>query len=81
LLSYVSWLFRNAVGRYIVSGQPSLVYMQNSGFGNSINPLFSLSDAKVYGVPMLVMLVMLGLRGESGINDEPQHIKQGEVIE
>ena len=67
-----------------MSGQPSLVYMQNSGFGNSINPLFSLSDAKVYGVPMLVMLVMLvmlGLRGESGINDEPQHIKQGEVME
>ena len=55
-----------------------MVYMKNSGFGNSINPLFSLSDAKVYGVPMLVML---GLRGESGINYEPQHIKQGEAIE
>lgn len=66
------------VGQYISSGKPSLVYMQNSGFGNAINPLLSLADAKVYGIPMLVMV---GWRGEPGTKDEPQHIKQGEVME
>ena len=67
-----------AVGNYISSGKPSLVYMQNSGFGNALNPLLSLADAKVYGIPMLVMI---GWRGEPGVKDEPQHIKQGEVME
>ena len=67
-----------AVGQYISTRQPSLVYMQNSGFGNAINPLLSLADAKVYGIPMLVMV---GWRGEPGVKDEPQHIKQGEVME
>ena len=67
-----------AVGQYITTGKPSLVYMQNSGFGNAINPLLSLADAKVYGIPMLLMV---GWRGEPGIKDEPQHIKQGEVME
>ena len=66
-----------AVGQYIATGKPSLVYMQNSGFGNAINPLLSLADAKVYGIPMLVMV---GWRGEPGVKDEPQHIKQGEVM-
>ena len=67
-----------AVGQYLATGKPSLVYMQNSGFGNAINPLLSLADAKVYGVPMLLMV---GWRGEPGVKDEPQHIKQGEVME
>ena len=67
-----------AVGQYIATGKPSLVYMQNSGFGNAINPLLSLADAKVYGVPILLMV---GWRGEPGVKDEPQHIKQGEVME
>ncbi len=67
-----------AVGQYIVTGRPSLVYMQNSGFGNATNPLLSLADAKVYGIPMLVMV---GWRGDPDVKDEPQHIKQGEVME
>ena len=67
-----------AVGQYVTTRRPSLVYMQNSGFGNAINPLLSLADAKVYGIPMLVMV---GWRGEPGVKDEPQHIKQGEVME
>ncbi len=66
-----------AVGQYLSTGQPSLVYMQNSGIGNAINPLLSLADAKVYGVPMLLMV---GWRGEPGVKDEPQHIKQGAVM-
>ena len=67
-----------AVGQYIATGKPSLVYMQNSGFGNAINPLLSLADPKVYGIPMLVMV---GWRGQPGVQDEPQHTKQGEVME
>ena len=67
-----------AVGQYIATGHPSLVYMQNSGFGNAINPLLSLADAEVYSIPMVVMV---GWRGEPGIKDEPQHVKQGAVME
>ena len=65
-----------AAGQYLTSGKPSLVYMQNSGFGNAINPLLSLVDQKVYSIPMLVMI---GWRGEPGVLDEPQHKKQGRV--
>jgi phosphonopyruvate decarboxylase len=50
--------------------------MQNSGLGNAINPLLSLCDTEVYSIPMLVMI---GWRGEPGVKDEPQHIKQGKV--
>ena len=67
-----------AVGQYLSTGQPSLVYMQNSGFGNAINPLLSLADAEVYSVPMIVMI---GWRGEPGVKDEPQHVKQGAIME
>lgn len=51
-----------------------LVYIQNSGIGNSINHLISLADTDVYGIPILLMV---GWRG--GIKDEPQHLKQGKV--
>jgi len=67
-----------ASGQYISSGEVSCVYMQNSGFGNSINPILSLASDKVYGIPMVIMV---GWRGEPGIKDEPQHIKQGSVME
>lgn len=65
-----------ASGYYMASGKIPLVYMQNSGIGNAINPLLSLADEKVYKLPILLMI---GWRGEPGIKDEPQHIKQGEV--
>jgi len=55
-----------------------LVYLQNSGLGNAINPLMSLADSEVYGIPMILMI---GWRGQPGITDEPQHIKQGRVSE
>lgn len=67
-----------AVGQYLATGHPSLVYMQNSGFGNAINPLLSLADEQVYGIPMILLV---GWRGEPGVKDEPQHIKQGGVME
>jgi phosphonopyruvate decarboxylase len=65
-----------ACGHYLATGKPGLVYMQNSGQGNVINPLASLTDPEVYGVPLLLLV---GWRGEPGKKDEPQHIKQGKV--
>lgn len=65
-----------ASGYHIVSGNYGVVYMQNSGLGNAINPLLSLADEKVYEIPMLWIV---GYRGEPGTKDEPQHKKQGEV--
>jgi len=65
-----------AVGHYLTSSRLALVYMQNSGQGNAVNPLASLSDSAVYGIPMLLLI---GWRGEPGIKDEPQHVKQGEI--
>lgn len=65
-----------AAGYNIATGNYPLVYMQNSGIGNAINPLLSLVDTKVYSIPMLMLI---GWRGEPGVKDEPQHIKQGEV--
>ncbi len=65
-----------AAGYHLATGKIPLVYMQNSGIGNAINPILSLVDRKVYSIPLLLMI---GWRGEPGIKDEPQHIKQGEV--
>ena len=65
-----------ASGYHIGTGSIPMVYMQNSGLGNAINPLLSLCDEKVYSIPMLVIV---GWRGEPGTIDEPQHIKQGEI--
>jgi phosphonopyruvate decarboxylase len=66
-----------AIGHYLRTGRPAAVYLQNSGFGNLVNPLLSLADPDVYGVPMLVIV---GWRGQVGVGDEPQHVKQGRVM-
>lgn len=63
-------------GYHLATGNVPLIYMQNSGIGNAVNPLLSLVDKEVYSIPMLLMI---GWRGEPGIKDEPQHIKQGAV--
>lgn len=65
-----------AVGHYLASGQIPVVYMQNSGEGNIINPLASLTDPDVYNIPVLLVI---GWRGKPGAHDEPQHVKQGKV--
>lgn len=65
-----------AAGHYLATGHPALVYMQNSGLGNAVNPLLSLADEQVYSIPMVLLI---GWRGEPGVHDEPQHAKQGEV--
>ena len=61
-------------GHYLACGRPALCYMQNSGLGNAVNPLASLTDPLVYRIPCLLVI---GWRGEPGIKDEPQHAKQG----
>ncbi|MBP3637657.1 MAG: phosphonopyruvate decarboxylase [Clostridia bacterium] len=65
-----------AAGYYLATGRPALVYMQNSGLGNAVNPLASLMDGQVYGIPCLMVI---GWRGEPGVKDEPQHVTQGQI--
>ncbi|MCL2184473.1 MAG: phosphonopyruvate decarboxylase [Treponema sp.] len=65
-----------AAGYHLATGKIPLVYMQNSGIGNAVNPLLSLADGDVYKIPMLLLV---GWRGEPDKKDEPQHIKQGKV--
>ena len=65
-----------AAGYHLATGKVPVVYMQNSGEGNIINPVASLLNDRVYSIPMIFII---GWRGEPGIHDEPQHIFQGEV--
>lgn len=65
-----------AAGYHLATGKISCVYMQNSGQGNSANPLISLADSDVYSIPTLLLI---GWRGKPGIKDEPQHVKQGKI--
>ncbi len=65
-----------AGGYHVATGKFAAVYLQNSGLGNTVNPLLSLADSAVYGLPMLLII---GWRGEPGVKDEPQHITQGRL--
>ncbi|XP_033611593.1 phosphonopyruvate decarboxylase isoform X2 [Cryptotermes secundus] len=65
-----------ATGYHLATGKISLVYLQNSGLGNTVNPLVSLAAQEVYSVPMLLLI---GWRGEPGKRDEPQHMLQGQI--
>lgn len=67
-----------AAGHYLATGNIPVVYMQNSGLGNIVNPFASLLHPKVYGIPCIFII---GWRGEPGVHDEPQHVFQGEVTE
>ena len=65
-----------AVGHHLATGSLPMVYLQNSGLGNTVNPFLSLADPEVYAIPMIVLV---GWRGAPGVKDEPQHVKQGRV--
>lgn len=65
-----------AAGYHLATGKVPVVYLQNSGEGNIINPVASLLNDNVYAIPMVFIV---GWRGEPGIHDEPQHIYQGKV--
>ena len=66
-----------AAGMHLATGSIPLVYFQNSGIGNAINPLLSLCDPDVYGIPLILLV---GWRGRPGRDDEPQHKKQGRIL-
>jgi len=66
-----------AAGYHLSTGKTSVVYMQNSGFGKTVNPLTSLCDPDVYSIPLILMI---GWRGEPGKKDEPQHKKMGRIM-
>ena len=65
-----------AAGYHFATGKVPLIYMQNSGLGNVVNPILSLVDPDVYSIPCILVI---GWRGEPGVHDEPQHVKQGRV--
>lgn len=65
-----------AAGYHLATGKVAAVYMQNSGLGNTVNPLTSLTDPEVYSIPLLLII---GWRGEPGVKDKPQHVKQGRI--
>jgi phosphonopyruvate decarboxylase len=65
-----------AAGYHLATGKVGCVYMQNSGEGNAVNPLTSLTDKEVYHIPLLLLI---GWRGRPGVHDEPQHVKQGKI--
>lgn len=65
-----------AAGYHMATGRVPVVYLQNSGEGNIINPVASLMNGQVYGIPCLFII---GWRGEPGVHDEPQHVYQGQV--
>ncbi len=65
-----------AAGHYFKSGTLPLVYMQNSGLGNTVNPLASLTDRHVFSVPLVLLI---GWRGEPGTGDWAQHVTQGRI--
>ena len=65
-----------AAGYHLATGKIPVVYLQNSGEGNIINPAASLLSDEIYGIPIIFVI---GWRGEPGIHDEPQHAYQGKV--
>ncbi len=67
-----------AAGHFLATNNPAVVYMQNSGLGNIVNPTTSLTDPQAYSIPALLIV---GWRGEPGVKDEPQHKKMGEITQ
>ena len=65
-----------SIGYHLDTNKTGLVYMQNSGLGNAINPLISLAHKKVYSIPLILLI---GWRGSPNTHDEPQHKAQGEI--
>ncbi len=67
-----------AAGYHLATGKVPVVYLQNSGLGNIINPVASMAHPEIYSIPMLFII---GWRGMPGEKDEPQHVKQGKVTQ
>ena len=67
-----------ATGTYLSTGKPACIYMQNSGIGNTVNPVTSIANADVYSIPIFFIV---GYRGAPGTKDEPQHKFMGRITE
>jgi len=67
-----------AIGYNLSTNKIPIVYLQNSGLGNIINPYTSLVHKSVFNIPVLFFI---GWRGEPGVQDEPQHFFQGKITE
>lgn len=65
-----------SIGYQLTHDKVPIVYLQNSGLGNLINPYLSLTNKYVYDIPTLFII---GWRGEPGTKDEPQHMFQGKI--
>lgn len=65
------------IGHYLSTGEIPCIYLENSGLGNALNPIYSLADSEIYSLPMLIII---GWRGETGTNDETQYTKQGKIL-
>lgn len=64
-----------AAGAWL-GGQRAVAMMQNSGLGNAVSPLTSLTYT--FGIPVLVVCTH---RGAPGVADEPQHALMGTITE
>jgi len=72
----VGWPAAQGAGYHLATDETPLVYLQNSGLGNIVNPLLSLLHENVYGIPCIFVV---GWRGEPDQHDEPQHLVQGRL--
>ena len=66
------------IGQYLSTKKIPVIYMQNSGLSNALNPLISIAHKKVYSIPLILII---GWRGSPGIKDEPQHNIKGKITE
>ena len=65
-----------AAGYNLATKKIPLVYLQNSGLGNTINPITSIVHKEIYGIPMILFI---GWRGALNFKDEVQHKVQGKI--
>ena len=64
------------IGKYLSTKQIPVIYMQNSGLSNALNPLISIAHEKVYSIPLILII---GWRGSPRLKDEPQHNVKGKI--
>ena len=66
------------IGNYLSTKKIPVIYMQNSGLSNALNPLISIAHKKVYSIPLILII---GWRGSPRVKDEPQHDVKGKITE
>jgi phosphonopyruvate decarboxylase len=64
-----------AAGAWL-AGRKTVVICQNSGLGNTVNPLTSMNWP--FRIPTMMIVTW---RGQPGLNDEPQHELMGQIVD